>query len=127
MDEPNLGVYHARALQLADAMKLCRGDLSSYAAGQPFLGPQRDLLQRRCSREAMRAPYGGQDHRQAIMAVAKACSKARIEPRSVEHLGKLLAAKTKVSYGEKYEDHQRMEALCVTAERFQTWAERVLQ
>ncbi|HME33138.1 MAG TPA: hypothetical protein VKG65_10330 [Terriglobales bacterium] len=45
MSEISVGVYHSRALQLAEAMKLCWADLSSYAAAAALLAAQRDFVQ----------------------------------------------------------------------------------
>jgi hypothetical protein len=35
--------------------------------------------------------------------------------------------KTDISYGEKPVDDEKVTALCIAAERFEVWAERILQ
>jgi hypothetical protein len=55
-----------------------------------------------------------------------ACKKRKIPTDGIKHLDKLVSAKTDISYGDQQVDNQRAEALCLAAERFQTWAERLL-
>ncbi len=69
----------------------------------------------------------GENHREAISALRRACTKAKIDQRGIKHFQSLVSAKTDISYGEKRVDDERAEALCITAERFQVWAERTLQ
>lgn len=128
MDKPGLWVYHHRALQLADAMKLCRDDLASYAAGAAILAVHsaisyNDALLFKLSGKSFR----GQDHSQAVTAIKKECARAKIKPEGVTHLNTLVREKTNVSYGENRVEDGRIKALCITAERFQAWAERLLK
>ena len=128
MVEARLAVYYRRATQLADAMKLCREDLSAYASAAALLAVHSaisysDALLIRLSDTRPR----GENHREAISALKRACTKAKIDQHGIKHFQNLVSAKTDVSYGEKRVDDERVEALCITAERFQVWAERILQ
>lgn len=127
MDETGVSVYHGRALQLANAMKLCRDDLRAYASAAALLAVHSAISYNDAvllMLEGRRART--KDHGVAIEAVKRACAKARIKQEGIQHLTRLLSAKNDVSYGEKRVDDQRVEALCAAAERFQTWAERLL-
>jgi hypothetical protein len=120
-------VYHRRAIQLASAMKLCQDDLAAYASAAALLAVHSAIsysdavligtVGRRSRRE---------DHRQAAIAHKRACAGAKIDQRGIAHLQTLLSVKTDISYGDQLIDNERIAALCNTAERFQTWAERVL-
>jgi hypothetical protein len=121
-------VYHLRATQLADAMKLCRDDLSSFASASALLAVHSAISYS----DAVLIGLGGkrsrsEDHRDAITHLKRACSRARIEPLGIAQLQKLLSAKTDVSYGEKRIENEQIAALCFAAERFQAWAERTLK
>ena len=121
-------VYYHRATQLTEAMKLCRDDLSAYASAAVLLAVHSAISYS----DALLIWLGGarprgENHRDAVPALKRACTGAKIEPLGITHLQKLLGAKTDVSYGEKPVDHERVTALCIAAERFQVWAERVLQ
>jgi hypothetical protein len=121
------GVYHRRALQLMNAMQLCRDDLSSYASAAALLAVHSAISYN----DALLLKLKGQrpkseDHKQAITVIEKACRQARIEARGIKHLNQLLAAKTDVSYGSQIVDDERALALCIMAERFQAWAEPIL-
>ncbi|MGB8889563.1 MAG: hypothetical protein WCC87_22765 [Candidatus Korobacteraceae bacterium] len=127
MAEISVGIYHGRALQLANAMKLCRDDLPSYAWAAALLAVHSAISY--C--DAVLFKLNGQrshsqDHGQAITAVTKACKKMKIQTDGIKHLDRLVSAKTDISYGDEQVDNQRVEVLCVAAERFQAWAERVL-
>ena len=63
----------------------------------------------------------------AATALKRACTGARIDHDGITQLQKLLSAKTDISYGEKQVDDERTTALCKAADRFQTWAERILK
>ena len=127
MDEIRIKVYHGRALQLANAMKLCRDDLPSYAWAAALLAIHSaisycDAVLFKLSGQRSRSP----DHEQAVTVVTMACKKRKIPTDGIKHLDKLVSAKTDISYGDQQVDNQRAEALCSAAERFQTWAERLL-
>jgi hypothetical protein len=128
MVEARFTVYHRRATQLADAMKLCQDDLSAYASAAALLAVHSAISYS----DALLMGLGGarprgENHREAIAALKRACSGAKIDRQGITHLDRLLSAKTDISYGEKQVDNQRIEALCIAAERFQVWAERILQ
>jgi hypothetical protein len=128
MDEISVVVYHGRALQLADAMKLCHDDMVAYAAAVGLLAVHSAIS----FSDAVLISLTGkrphtQDHKQALAAITKACRKANIRTNGVKHLVKLVGAKTDVSYGEKAVDDERIEFLFVSAGRFQAWAERLLK
>ena len=71
------------------------------------------------------------DHKMAVPDLKRACSGARIDSQvsnqGIEQLKKLLGAKTDISYGDKHVDDEWIAALCIAAERFQVWAERIMQ
>jgi hypothetical protein len=128
MVETRYTVYYRRAMQLASAMKLCQDDLSAYASAAVLLAVHSAISYS----DALLIGLGsarprGENHQAAVTALKRACSGARIDSQGVAHLQKLLSAKTDVSYGEKQVDNDRITALCIDAERFQVWAERILQ
>jgi hypothetical protein len=128
MVEARFIVYHRRATQLADAMKLCQDDLSAYASAAALLAVHSAISYS----DAVLIGLGGarprgENHQQAVVALKRACSGARLDHHGIAHLQRLLSAKTEISYGEKPVDDERVAALCIAAERFQVWAERILQ
>jgi hypothetical protein len=128
MVEARFTVYYRRATQLADAMTLCQDDLSAYASGAALMAVHSaisysDAVLIRLSGARPR----GENHREAITALKRACSRSKIDHRGITHLDKLMGAKTDISYGEKQVDNERIAALCIAAERFRVWAERILQ
>ncbi len=128
MGPGNRGAYHRRATQLADAMKLCQDDLSAYASAAALLAVHSAISYN----DALLIELGGrrpsgENHLEAITALKRACAKARIDHLGVTHLTKLLSAKTEVAYGEAAVGNEKTSALCSAAERFQRWAERILQ
>jgi len=128
MVEASFTVYHRRATQLADAMKLCRDDLSAYASAAALLAIHSAISYS----DAVLIGLGGtrprgENHREAVTALRRACTRAKIDQHGITHYQKLVSTKTDISYGEKRVDDERVEALCITAERFRVWAERILQ
>jgi hypothetical protein len=129
MDEIRIRIHHDRALQLADAMKLCHDDMAAYSSAVALLAVHsaisyNDAVLIRLTGQRSRS----QDHRQAIVAIRKACRTRRnIQSDAIKHLDKLLDAKNDVTYGDKNVDSQKIEFLYIAAERFQAWAERVLK
>jgi hypothetical protein len=128
MVEARFIVYHRRATQLADAMKLCQDDLSAYASAAALLAVHSAISYS----DAVLIGLGGarprgENHREAITALKRACTGAGVDLRGIVHLRKLLGSKTDISYGEQQVDNERIAALCIAAERFETWAERILQ
>jgi hypothetical protein len=128
MVEVRFTVYYRRATQLADAMKLCQVDPSAYASAAALLAVHSAISYSDALLIGLSgARPRGENHREAITALKRACSGAKIDRQGITHLDRLLSAKTDISYGEKQVDNERIAALCITAERFQVWAERILQ
>src|ERR1035437_4354506 len=128
MIEECFTVYYRRATQLAGAMKLCQDDLSAYASAAVLLAVHSAISYS----DALLIGLGnarprGESHREAIAALKRMCSGAGIDHRGITHLQRLLSAKTDISYGEKQIDDEKVTALCIAAERFEAWAERILQ
>jgi hypothetical protein len=128
MIEASFTVYYRRATQCAEAMKLCRDDLPAYASAAVLLAVHSAISYS----DAVLIGLGGarprgENHREAISALKRACTRARIDQQGLGHFQRLISVKTDVSYGEKQVDDEKVEALCITAERFQVWAERILQ
>lgn len=128
MAATDLGVYHQRAIQLANAMKLCQDDLPSYASAVALLAVHCAISYS----DAVLLGLGsdrprGENHAQAVRSLTRACNRAKVDRNGIGHFQRLLSVKTDVSYGDRAFDNERIAALCVTAERFQTWAERILQ
>lgn len=127
MDEVGLEVYRSRALQLANAMKLCGDDLLSYASAVALLAVHsaisyNDALHVRLTGKRPK----GEDHKDAIRSVRKACAKVDIDPAGIKHLERLLNAKTEISYGDRKVNTEHAQVLSIAAERFQAWVERNL-
>jgi hypothetical protein len=128
MIEASFTVYYRRAAQLADAMKLCQEDLPAYASAAALLAVHSAISYS----DALLIGLGdtrphGENHREAVTALKRACTRAKIDQQGVGHFQRLLSVKTDVSYGEKRIDHETVAVLCVTAERFRVWAERILR
>jgi hypothetical protein len=120
-------VYHDRALQLADAMKLCLDDLVSYASAGALLAVHSAISYN----DAVLLKLKGrrsqtEDHRRAAATLFRVCRERNIDVQGCHHLKKLLSVKTDISYGDRIVDSETAEALCSSAVRFQTWAERLL-
>jgi hypothetical protein len=108
-------------------MKLCQVEMSEYASAAALLAVHSAISYS----DALLIVLGGkrpraENHRKAITALKRACTGANIEPRGITHLQKLLSVKTDISYGDKPVDEVRINALCESAKRFETWAEQVL-
>lgn len=128
MIEASFAVYYCRAVQLADAMKLCRDDLRAYGSAAALLAVHSSISYS----DAVLIRLGstrsrGDNHREAIAALRRACTKAKTDQQGIKHFQGLVSAKSDISCGEKRIDDERVQALCITAERFQVWAERILQ
>jgi hypothetical protein len=128
MVDARFSTYYRRAGQFASAMKLCQDDLSAYASAAGLLAVHSAISYS----DAVMIGLGGgrphgENHREAIAALKRACTGARVDRQGIVHLQRLLGSKTDVSYGDKQVDNERIEALCVAAERFQVWAERALK
>jgi hypothetical protein len=128
MFDARFSVYRRRAAQFASAMKLCQDDLSAYASAAALLAVHSAISYSDALLIGLNGTRPrGENHREAITALKRACTGARIDHQGIAHLQRLLNAKTDISYGEKQVDSERIAALCIVAERFQVWAERILQ
>jgi hypothetical protein len=121
-------VHYRRATQLADAMKLCQGELPAYGSAAALLAVHSAISYS----DAVVIGLGGnrsrgENHAQAVTALKRACTKANVDNQGVGHFQRLIGAKTDISYGDRQVDNERIAALCIAAERFQVWAERILQ
>jgi len=128
MIEASFSVYHRRASQLADAMKLCGDDLPGYASAVALLAVHSAISYS----DALLIGFGGtrprgENHGDAVAALRRACTKARVDQNGIKHFQTLISAKTDISYGEKRVDDETVNKLRTTAERFQVWAERILK
>jgi hypothetical protein len=130
MVETRFTVYYRRATQLAGAMKLClcQDDLSAYASAAALLAVHSAISYS----DAILIGLGGarprgNNHQEAVTALKRACSGAKIDHRGITHLQRLVSAKTDISYGEKSVDEERITSLCTSAERFEAGAERILK
>jgi hypothetical protein len=127
MDEASLEVYRIRATQLADAMKLCGDDLSTYASAVALLAIHSAISYSDVLHVWLTGNRpDGADHKQAILSARRACRKAGIDAAPISHLEKLLSAKTDVSYGNRVIVAEYAQTLRIAAERFQAWVERNL-
>lgn len=128
MADASFAVYHRRATQLAHAMRLCQDDLPAYGSAAALLAVHSAISY--CDAVLVELSGGrprSENHLLAVTALKRACTKAGIDRQGIGHLRRLLGAKTDISYGEKPVDNEKITALCVAADRFQTWAERLLQ
>lgn len=127
MGEVHFTVYRRRATQLADAMKLCQDDLPAYASAAALLAVHSAISYS----DAVLIGLGGtrprgENHREAVTALRRACTRAKIDQQGITHYQKLMSIKTDISYGEKRVEDEWVETLCISAERFRVWAERIL-
>ena len=127
MVDARFTVYHSRARQLAGAMRLCQDGMSEYASAAALLAVHSAISYNDALLEGLggKRPRG-ENHREAVTALRRACTGAKIAPLGITHLLKLLDAKNDISYNDKRLDEVRITALCVAAKRFETWAEQVL-
>ena len=128
MIEAHFTVYYRRATQLAGAMKRCQDELPAYASAAALLAVHSAISYS----DALLIELGnsrprGERHQAAVNALKRACAGAKVDQKGIKHLQKLLSAKTDISYGEKSVADERITALCIAADRFQTWAERTLK
>lgn len=127
MSAPGFGVYYQRAVQLADAMKLCQDDLTSFGSAAALLAVHSAISYSDAVLIGLGATRPrGENHAQAVAALKRACTEAKVDPQGIDHFRRLVSAKTAISYGDQSIDNERVRAFCVTAERFQVWAERIL-
>jgi len=109
-------------------MNLCQDDLSAYDSAAALLAVHSAISYS----DALLIELGGarprgENHREAVTALKRACTKAKIDQHGIKHFESLVSAKTDISYGDKPVNEVRIAALCEAAKRFETWSERVLQ
>jgi hypothetical protein len=127
IDETTAGVYLHRARQFAAGLELLRDDLRSYGSAAALLAVHSaisyaDAVEIKLSGKVTK----GDDHRQKVTALKKACSKAGVSDAGAAQLQKLLGAKYDIAYGDGGSvGEERAAAICEAARRFQTWAERI--
>lgn len=121
-------VHLGRARQFADGMKFFQEELGAYASAAGLLAVHSAIsysdavligLSGRRSRS--------ENHQEAVRALRRACGKANVDRDGILHFQRLVSVKTDISYGDRQIDNERIAALCIAAERFQVWAERILQ
>jgi hypothetical protein len=127
MNEASLEVYQSRALQLANAMRLCAEDCPSYASAVALLAVHSAISYN----DALHIRLTGgrpnsENHKDAFRSTKKACQKAKIDSAGLRHLERLLSIKTDISYGNKAVRVEHAQVLNIEAQRFQAWAERNL-
>lgn len=109
-------------------MKLCQDDLPAYGSAAALLAVHSAISYSDAVLIGLGEPRPrGENHRQAVTALRRACAEAKVNSRGVSHFERLVQAKTAISYGDQAIDHERIRAFCSTAERFQVWAERILR
>jgi hypothetical protein len=109
-------------------MMLCQDDLSTFASAAALLAVHSAISYSDALSVGLSgARPRGENHREAITALKRACTGAKVNHDGIAHLQRLLGAKSDVAYGEKQIDSERVTALCIAAERFQVWAERILR
>jgi hypothetical protein len=128
MADVSFAVFYRRATQLADAMKRCQDDLPAYGSAAALLAVHSAISYSDAVLIGLNGSRPrGENHQQAVNALKRACTNANIDTQGVGHFQRLIGAKTDVSYGDRQIDNERTAALCIAAERFQVWAERILQ
>lgn len=73
------------------------------------------------------SPYKGKDHRQAVSRTESTCREAKLEHKGIKHLANLVKKKTDISYGDRETTSDEAERLRSDAERFETWAFKLLK
>jgi len=127
MEDAPLNVYRRRGQQMADAMRLCRED-SAYAAATALLAVHSAIAYN----DAVQAKLAGKvtqakNHKATVAATRKACREARLPDQGLRHLHKLIGFKSDISYGDRNVEAQLSQELSMDAERFESWALRVLK
>jgi len=72
-------------------------------------------------------PVKGEDHMAAARATQRRCAALKLQDEGIKHLVRLIAAKSRVSYGDEEVTVETAQALSKTSERFETWARRTLK
>jgi hypothetical protein len=73
------------------------------------------------------SPYKGQDHGQAVSHTRLRCNEAKLDTGGIKHLANLVKRKTDIAYGNRETTFDEALKLSMDAERFETWAYRLLK
>ena len=108
-------------------MRLCRED-SAYAAATALLAVHsaiayNDALQAKLVGKVKQ----GKNHVATVAETRKACKQARLPDQGLRHLQKLIGFKSDISYGDRNVETQLSQELSIDAERFESWALRLLK
>jgi len=114
-------IYLERAEQFARARELCRSD-PEYSAATALLAVHsaisfNDALLALLTNSRSK----GTDHAEARFRTMEACRSRGIATDGLEHLKKLVSAKTNVSYGDQTISFDKAGELATASERFQSW------
>lgn len=66
------------------------------------------------------------NHLEAVNRTVAACKAKGIDSKGLDHLKRLISAKSEVSYGDEAVTFEVATKLSTAADRFQNWAEKVL-
>ena len=72
-------------------------------------------------------PHKGQGHKEAAGQTKVACRQENVNAGGVKHLDTLIRLKTDISYGDRHTTSEQAERLRSEAERFETWAFKLLR
>lgn len=118
-------VFLRRAEQLIDVRNLIRDD--PYPAAIALLAVHSAIAINDAVLTALTgSPYRGQDHRQAVKYTVTKCRVLKYDAGGTKHLATLIRHKTNVTYGDRATTFEEADRLRVDAERFETWAYKLL-
>jgi hypothetical protein len=87
MVEAHFSVYHRRATQLAGAMRLCQDDLPAYASAAALLAVHSAISYSDALLTGLgKARPKGENHQEAVTALKRACTGAKIDHQGITHL-----------------------------------------
>ena len=119
-------VFLKRTQQLSDVRELVRSD--PYPSATALLSVHSAIALNDAVLTILTgSPYKGQGHRQAINRTKSICKAAKLEYAGVRHLANLIRKKTDISYGDHETTPDEAEKLAYEAERFETWAYKLLK
>jgi hypothetical protein len=73
------------------------------------------------------SPYKGQDHGQAVSRTRSRCNEEKLDTDGIKHLANLVKRKTDIAYGNRETTFDEALKLSMDAERFETWAYKLLK
>jgi len=73
------------------------------------------------------AAFRGQNHRQAAEITKRVCAAQNKDDRGLKQLFELVDSKNKVSYQDQLISRLTVEKYCTAAERFESWAEKIVK